>query len=394
MIVTEPARRRYLPVTQRAHLRSMKGHTTMKRSIATLCATAAVPMLLTLGACAAAPDDADGRAPITLTGAGATFAMPLITLWGSEYQDATRDRVNYNSIGSGGGIRAHVDRTVDFAASEAPLNAEQYERAPGTLTLPFTIGTVTLAFNLPGVTELRLTGDVLADIYLGTITRWDHARIRELNPGAALPDRPIVVAHRSDGSGTTYVFTDYLSKVSPAWRDRVGSATSVAWPTGIGGNGNEGVAGAIRNNPYSIGYIELSYASSLGMPTAAVRNRAGSFVRPTLEGGTAAAAATVGGLPAGHERWTQVSFTDPNGADSYPISSFSYFFIYEDLDRLGTDMTPERAEAIVRWVEWAVTEGQQYNNDVQNAAIPESVRTLNLATLDRVTFRGERVRTW
>jgi phosphate transport system substrate-binding protein len=363
----------------------------MKRSLAALCATA---LLVTLAACAGDTEDADGRSTATLTGAGATFAMPLISLWGSEYQDATGDRINYNSIGSGGGIRAHIDRTVDFAASEAPLNAEQYERAPGTLTLPFTIGTVTLAFNLPGVTELRLTGDVLADIYLGDITRWNHPRLRELNPGAELPDRPIVVAHRSDGSGTTFVFTDYLSKVSPRWAEEVGSATSVAWPTGIGGNGNEGVAGAIRNNDYAIGYIELSYASSLGMPTAAVRNSAGNFVQPSLEGGTAAAAAAVNELPAGHERWTEVSFTDPPGADSYPLSSFSYFFIYEDLGTLGDNMTAERAEAIVRWIEWAVTDGQQFNNDVQNAAIPEPVRRLNLATLDRVTFQGERVRTW
>jgi phosphate transport system substrate-binding protein len=361
----------------------------MKRLVAAMTIAASATAL---AACAAdAP--ADGRSPASLTGAGATFAMPLITLWSSHYEGATRDRVNYNSIGSGGGIRAHIDRTVDFAASEAPLNAEQYDRAPGTLTLPFTIGTVTLAYNIPGVDQLRLTGDVVADIFLGTVRRWNDPRIRELNPDVDLPDQGIVVAHRSDGSGTTFVFTDYLSKVSPTWRERVGSATSVAWPTGIGGNGNEGVAGAIRNNPYSIGYIELSYASSLGMPTASIRNRAGTFVAPSLESGTAAAAAAVQSLPAGHERWTEVSFTDADGADSYPISSFSYFIMYEDLDRLA-DMTRERAEAVVRWIEWAITGGQRYNNDVQNASIPESVRELNLRTLDRVTFQGEPVRTW
>jgi phosphate transport system substrate-binding protein len=350
-------------------------------------ATAALP------ACAGGDEEATGRSPVTLTGAGATFAMPLITLWSSEYQAATRDRVNYNSIGSGGGIRAHIDRTVDFAASEAPLNAEQYERAPGTLTLPFTIGTVTVAFNLPGVEDLRLTGEALAEIYLGTIARWNDPRLAELNPGVQFPDRPIVVTHRSDGSGTTYVFTDYLSKRSARWRDEVGFATSVAWPTGIGGNGNEGVAGAIQNNPYSIGYIELSYASNLGLPTAGIQNRAGSFVRPSLEAGTAAAAAAVAALPAGHERWTAVSFTDPEGTDSYPISSFSYFMVYEDLDRLS-DMNRSRAEAIVRWLEWAVTDGQAHNTRVQNAALPEAVRDLNRATLDRITFDGERVRTW
>jgi phosphate transport system substrate-binding protein len=348
-----------------------------------------------VGAACAGDTGGDGarRGSTTLTGAGATFAMPLITLWASEYQDATANRVNYNSIGSGGGIRAHIDRTVDFAASEAPLTLEQAGRAPGTLTLPFTIGTVTVAFNLPGVTELRLTGAVLADIYLGTLTRWSDPRLRELNPDAALPDHPIVVAHRSDGSGTTYVFTDYLSKVSPQWREAVGFATSVAWPTGIGGNGNEGVAGAIRNNPYSLGYIELSYAANLGMPTAAIRNQAGAFVQPSLEAGTAAATAAVDDLPPGHEPWNEVSFTDAPGADSYPISSFSYFFVYEDLGTLG-DISRDRAEEIVRWLEWAVTDGQAFNNEVSNAAIPNPVRELNLQTLDRIHLRGERIRTW
>jgi phosphate transport system substrate-binding protein len=343
---------------------------------------------------AGAADESPRRGAVTLTGAGATFAMPLITLWASEYEPVARDRVNYNSIGSGGGIRAHIDRTVQFAASEAPLNAEQYERAPNTLTLPFTIGTVSIAFNLPGVRELRLTGEVLADIYLGTIRRWNDPRIRSLNTDVELPDRGIVVAHRSDGSGTTFVFADYLSKVSPQWRDRVGVGTALSWPTGIGGNGNEGVAGVIRNNPFSIGYIELSYASNLGMPTAAVRNQTGRFVQPSLEAGTAAAAAAVDRLPAGHERWTQVSFTDAPGETSYPISSFSYFLVYEGLDRLGGDMTAERAESVVRWLEWAVTEGQAHNERVQNASIPPAVQRLNLETLDRITFNGERVRRW
>lgn len=350
-------------------------------------ATAAAASLVLLAGCGG---DGDARAP-TLTGAGATFAMPLITLWASEYRAETDGRVNYNSIGSGGGIRAHIDRTVDFAASEAPLTVEQLERAEGTLTIPFTIGTVTLAYNLPGVDELRLTGEVLADVYLGRIERWNHPRLRELNPGVELPDQRIVVVHRSDGSGTTFVFTDYLSKVSSGWREGVGSSTSVAWPLGIGGNGNEGVAGAIRNNRGSIGYVELSYAAALGLPVAHVRNREGRWVRPSLEGATAAAAAAVDDLPAGHESWHRVSFTDAPGEDSYPLSSFSYFFVYEDLARLGGRMTRERAEAVAGWLRWAVTEGQRFNREVQNAAIPESVRRLNLETLDRIRFDGEPV---
>lgn len=330
----------------------------------------------------------------TITGAGATFAMPLVTLWSSEYQTLTGNRVNYNSIGSGGGIRAHIDRTIDFAASEAPLNAEQYERAPGTLTLPFTIGTVTISYNVPGVEDLRLTGEVLAEIYLGRLTRWNDSRIQALNPGVELPDRSIVVVHRSDGSGTTYVFTDYLGKVSPLWSEQVGFATSVSWPTGLGGNGNEGVAGAIQNNPYSIGYVELSYASTLGMRMAAIQNLDGNFVQPSLEKGTAAAGAVVDALPQGHEHWTEVSFTNAPGADSYPISSFSYFMVFEELSTLGSRMTRDRAEQIVRWLEWAVTDGQAFNNQVQNASIPGEVQRLNIETLNRITFEGEQVRTW
>ncbi len=339
---------------------------------------------LALSACAG-PDES-GRE--ILTGAGATFAMPLITVWASEYEAEGGGRVNYNSIGSGGGIRAHIDHTVDFAATEAPLSVEQFGRAPGTLTLPFTIGTVTMAYNVPGIEELRLTGEVLAEIYLERITRWNDPALQELNPGVDLPDRTIVVVHRSDGSGTTYVFTDYLNKVSGDWSDRVGFGTAVSWPTGIGGNGNEGVAGAIGNNPYSLGYIELSYVSSLGLPTAFIRNRAGIYVQPTLQGGTAAAAA-VDALPDGHESWHEVSFTDAPGDDSYPISSFSYFLVHEDLGRLGSR---GRAEALVNWLAWTLGEGQVFNNTVSNAAIPESVQALNFRTLDRITFDGEPLR--
>lgn len=357
-----------------------------------LSASAAVlTAVLLFGGCAG--DGAAPRSGVTLTGAGATFAMPLITLWSSEYHRATGNRVNYNSIGSGGGIRAHIDGTVDFAASEAPLNAEQYERAPGTLTLPFTIGTVAITFNVPGVEELNLTGEVLADIYLGALQRWNDPSIQALNPGVALPDQSIVVIHRSDGSGTTYIFSEYLSKLSPRWREEVGFGTSLSWPTGLGGKGNEGVAGAVRNNPFSIGYVELSYAANLGMPVAAVRNREGRFLRPSLEGGTAAASAAVDDLPAGHEVWTYVSFTNAPGEDSYPISSFSYFLVHQELSQL-TGMTQARAIELVRWLEWAVTEGQAFNTQVQNAPIPEGVQRLNLETLDRITFQGERLRTW
>jgi phosphate transport system substrate-binding protein len=326
----------------------------------------------------------------TITGAGASFANPVISLYADEYEQQTGERVSYNSIGSGGGIRAHVDKTVHFAASEAPLNAEQEEAARGTLTIPFVIGTVTAAYNLQGVSDLRLSGDVLADIYLAKITRWNDERIVELNPGQNLPDAPITVVHRSDGSGTTYVFTDYLTKISDEWARDVGFATSVSWPTGTGGNGNEGVAGAIRNSPNSIGYIELSYADNVGLPTAAIQNQEGEFITPSLDAGTLAAAGAVENLPASHESWSEVSFTDAPGSGSYPISSFSYYFIYEDLSVLsGAGVDKAFAQRIVDFLAWSITEGQAYNNDVQNARIPESVQRLNLEGLDRVHFGSE-----
>ncbi len=325
-----------------------------------------------------------------ITGGGASFANPVISLYSTEYEAATGERVSYNSIGSGGGIKGHTDKVFHFAASEAPLNAEQETAAPGTLTLPFVIGTVSMAYNVEGVENLRLSGDVLADIYLGHITRWDDERITGLNPDEDLPDARITLAHRSDGSGTTYVFTDYLSKISPEWKDDVGFGTSVSWPTGTGGNGNEGVAGVIRNTPNSMGYIELSYADSVGLPTAAIENREGEFVPPSLEASTQAAAGVVDTLPASHESWTHVSFTNAPGSGSYPISSFSYYFVHEDLSVLsGSGVDKEFAQRIVDWLAWTITEGQQYNNDVENARIPESVQRLNLEGLDRVHFDEE-----
>lgn len=333
-----------------------------------------------------------GDAGRTISGAGATFAMPLVTLWSTEYQAAVGNRVDYNSIGSGGGIRAHIDRTVDFGASEAPLHPDQEEQAPGTLTLPFTIGTVSLAYNVEGVDELRLTGETLAEIYLGEIERWDDERLQELNPDAELPDASIDVVHRSDGSGTTFIFTEYLSKVSEAWDEEVGYGTSVSWPEGIGGNGNEGVAGAIRNNTNAIGYVELGYAIETGMTTAALENQEGVFLEPSLEAGTAAAAGAVDDLPAGDASWHGVSFTDAPGEDAYPISGFSYFFIHGDLAEARDDMSRGRAEDVLEWMEWVMSEGQGYNEEVSQAPIPESVRELNLETLDGVLYQGEPLR--
>lgn len=314
--------------------------------------------------------------------------MPLVTLWSDVYYEETGQQVNYNSIGSGGGVRAHMDGLLDFAASEAPLSPEQTEAVEPTLTLPFTIGTVAVAYNLEGVNELRLTPDVIAGIYLGEVRHWDHDRIQATNENTTLPDDRITVVHRSDGSGTTYIWTDYLATVSDEWATQVGTGVSVSWPEGIGGNGNEGVAGAVANNPGSIGYIELSYAKSLNATTAHLQNQAGEWIEPSLEASTIAAGNAAGTLPAGHEPWYNVSFVDPPGEGAYPVSSFSYFLTYKDPCEVN-DADKERAETIRDWLHWATTEGQAYNTIVDNAPLPDPVREINLESLQSMTCNGE-----
>ena len=282
------------------------------------------------GGTAAAGGAAAGGAAATggaaLTGAGATFPNPIYTKWFDAYAKQTGVRINYQSIGSGGGIRQFTEGTVDFGATDGPMTDEQIKSVNGNvLHVPTVMGSVVLTYNLAGVgnAKLKLDAPTIADIYLGRLTKWNDRRIAQLNPGAKLPDQDIIVVHRSDGSGTTYVFVDYLSKVSPDWQQKIGKATSVNWPVGLGGKGNEGVTQQVKQSDGAIGYVELIYAISNKLPYADVKNAEGEFVEPSLKSVTAAAAATK--LPPDTD--FRVSITNPKGAGAYPIASFTWLLI-------------------------------------------------------------------
>ncbi len=322
---------------------------------------------------------------VTLNGAGATFPYPLISKWSSEYNKIKPNaQINYQSVGSGAGIKQITARTVDFGASDAPLTEQEYANVSGILQIPESIGAVVVAYNLPGVQSgVKLNGDVIADIFLGKITKWNDPRIVSLNTEIQFPDKAIIVAHRSDGSGTTFVFTDYLSAVSPDWKSKVGKGKSVNWPTGLGGKGNEGVAGLLSQNPYSIGYIELAYAKLQNISYAYVGNKAGKFIEPTLETTASAAAGVVPTLPSGNASWSQVSIVDAPGDNSYPIGSFTYFLVYKD----QTD--PTKGKMLTEFLWWAVHDGQKYSSDLLYVPLPDEVVSLNEKTIKLMNYNGQ-----
>ncbi len=350
---------------------------------------------------------------VTIDGAGATFPFPLIDTWRVEYPTVRPDvSINYQSIGSGGGIKQFTEKTVDFGATDAPLTANETQAAPGAVHIPETIGSVVAAYNINGVQEkgLRLTGPVLTGIFLGEITRWDDPQIAELNPDLPLPSEDIVVVHRSDGSGTTFVWTSYLSEVSPEWNQAIGAGKSVSWPVGLGAPGNEGVANTIQSTPNSIGYVELAYVLTTEMDYAFLQNQAGNFVEPSLESTGAAVAAatnnntqtsnnsttgasntTSAALPAGDASWETVSLLDASGADSYPIASFSYLLLYKELSDNPRIDSMEKARALVDFINWAITDGQQFAGELAYVPLPDSVVQHNQETLRSLTFQGEPV---
>lgn len=315
---------------------------------------------------------------MVLNGAGATFPYPLYSKWIAEYTRTNpKVRINYQSIGSGGGIRQITARTVDFGASDAPMTDEQMGAAPGQiLHIPTTIGAVVISYNLGIDGELRLSPDLIADIFLGTVKRWDDARLKALNPQLTLPSSEIVVVHRSDGSGTTDVFTKYLSAVSEAWRQRVGSGTSVNWPVGLGAKGNEGVTGQIKQTRGSIGYIELAYAVTNQLPYAAVRNSSGNFIAPSVESASRAAAGR------SYPEDLRVSLVNSSDPRAYPIASFSYILAYrEQQDRA-------KGEALARFLWWAVHEGQQYAPPLHYAPLPAEIIPMIEARIKLMSFQG------
>ncbi len=301
----------------------------------------------------------------TLNGAGATFPNPMYSKWFSEYHKLHPDvQINYQPIGSGGGIRQVIAGTVDFGASDMPMTDDQLREAKfKVLNIPTVLGAVVPAYNIPGVTgEVKFTPEALAGIFLGRITKWNDKAIAGPNPGVNLPNQDVLVVHRSDGSGTSFIWTDYLSKVSADWKNQVGSGTSVKWPIGLGGKGNEGVAGSIRQLQGSIGYVELIYAVQNNIAYGSVRNAAGNFVRASLEGVTAAAAAAPK-MPADF----RVSITNAPGKESYPISSFTWLLIP------AQSKDPAKGKILADFLNWMVTDGQKMTAALTYAPLPDSV---------------------
>ncbi|HJU33759.1 MAG TPA: phosphate ABC transporter substrate-binding protein PstS [Nitrososphaera sp.] len=331
---------------------------------------------------------------IDLNGAGATFPFPLIDVWRVEYQKIKPDiSINYQSIGSGGGVKQFTERIVDFGATDAPLTTLEIENAREAVHIPETIGSIIVSYNIPEVPNkgLNLTGPILASIYLGEITKWNDPQIQNLNPDLFLPDQNIIVAHRSDGSGTTFVWTDYLSKVSNEWKVHVGKGKSVQWPTGIGAPGNEGVASTIQSTLYAIGYVELSYALTTRMTYAYLENQEGNFIEPSIDSVRAAVSSSADLLPRGDESWEQVSTTNSPGEDSYPISSFSYLLLYKELSTSPRIDSMDKAKALVDFVAWAITDGQRFADDFGYVALPDDVVLLNQDTLSSLTYKGQLV---
>jgi phosphate transport system substrate-binding protein len=312
-----------------------------------------------------------------IDGAGATFPFPIYSKWFSEYNKLHPEvQINYQSIGSGGGIRQLTNETVFFGASDGPMSDEQLSRAPGrVLHFPSVLGGVVPVYNIPGVdAELKFTGSTLANIILGKITKWNDKAIAATNAGVKLPDTDITVVHRSDGSGTTYIFVDYLSKISADFKTTVGVSTSVNWPVGLGGKGNEGVAGLVKQTPGAIGYVELIYALQNKIPYGSVQNQVGEFVRSSIDSVTAAASAVSKQMPADF----RVSITNGPGPGVYPISSFTWLLFYEN------PKDKAKAKVMVDFMKWALTDGQKYCKDLGYAPLPQGVVALEMEALKKI----------
>jgi len=328
---------------------------------------------------------------VSLTGAGATFPMPLILKWSDEYYNTTGHnvRISYGGGGSGAGITQIEDRHVDFAGTDAPL-ATSDSSAYGLVHIPETLGAVVVAFNEPSIQSLRLDGPTLAEIFMKNITSWDDPAIAALNPGEVLPSFQITTIVRSDSSGTTFVFSGYLATVSSEFAAIYGQGKSVNWPDAIGASGNPGVTQTVKTTAHSIGYIELSYAMANDVPHAILKNHDGYFVNATLESVTSAATGVV--LPAGDGDWSHVSILDAAGAESYPISSFTYILVYKELFSNDTKMNKTAAEALIDFLWWCVHQGQSYGPTLYYASLPASVVSVDETTLNSITYQGQVVR--
>ena len=332
------------------------------------------------------PNAGGGGENVRLQGAGATFPNPLYQKWVSEYGKLNpKARIDYQSKGSGFGIQQIQSQTVDFGASDAPMSDEDLKKAAGgeLLHIPTVLGAVVVTYNLQGVAQpLRFSPDVLADIFLGKIKRWDDARLRADNPGVNLPNTDITVVHRSDGSGTTAIFTEYLAKVSPEWKQKPGVGKSIDWPVGIGGQGNEAVAGQVKNTPNTIGYVELAYAVQTKLPVALIKNKSGNFVEPSLDAVTAAAAESL----AMTDEDLRASITDAAGANSYPISAYTYILVYKD------QKDAVKGKVLVDFLWWGLHEGERFAKDLQYAPLPPQIVEKASAKVNSITSGGKPLR--
>lgn len=324
---------------------------------------------------------AAAESPLLINGAGATFPYPLYAKWFSVYREVDKSvEINYQSIGSGGGIRQFLAGTTDFGASDAPMSDEEMAQAKGgTFHIPTVLGAVAITYNIPGFKEsLNLNQEVLAKIFMGEIKKWDDEAIMKLNPKVQLPkNQYIVVCYRSDGSGTTSVFTDYLAKVSPEWKQKVGAGKSVKWPTGLGGKGNEGVTGLVKQNPGAIGYVEMTFASTNKLPMAALKNKQGEFVAPTVSAVSLAAAGALGKMPADY----RVSITDAEGKGVYPISAFTYLLVNQQ-------MANPKGEKIVKFLKWSMADGQSFAAQLNYAPLPKALVSKVVSTIDKIKTAG------
>ena len=322
---------------------------------------------------------------VSLQGAGATFPNPLYQKWLSEYEKLQpKVKIDYQSIGSGGGIKQLKEQTIDFGASDAPMKDDDLKSAPGEiLHVPTVLGAVVITYNLQGISEpLRFSPEVIADIFLGKIGKWNDPKLVADNPGIKLPAVDITVVHRSDGSGTTAVFTDYLSKVSSEWKEKVGAGISPNWPTGIGGKGNEGVTGQVKNTPNTIGYVELAYAVQNNLPVALVKNASGNFVTPSIDSVTAAAAGSAANTPED----LRVSITNAAGADAYPISSYTYILVYKD------QKDAARGKALVNFLWWGIHDGESFAKDLRYAPLPDDIVKRAEAKINSIVANGTALR--
>jgi phosphate transport system substrate-binding protein len=319
------------------------------------------------------------KSDVKLTGAGSSFAYPLYSRWAADYMAKTGAQVNYQSKGSGAGIRQLQEMTIDFGGTDAPMTPEEISKAKGgeILHIPVAMGAVVLAYNLPEVTtQLKMSAPVIAGIFLGRITKWNDRQIAALNPGVTLPATDIVVVHRSDGSGTTYIWTDYLSKLSPEWAKQVGKGKEVKWPVGLGGAQNEGVSGQVKQLPGSVGYVELAFARQNKLPYAAIQNSKGNFVDPSIESVTAAAAAVAAGLPDTTDY--RISIIDAPGADAYPISSITWALVYVN------QADKAKGKELVEFLKYGLNEGQAAAKELDYAPLPSSMVAQLLKRLDTV----------